>query len=88
VATARSRPARGSKAWPFSPLTFPTAEGASAVADSVLKELGGVDILVMSSAARARRAADSRRSTTLSGRGARQNLMPGGSSSIALCCRR
>jgi len=46
VATARSAPARGVEGVRFLAADLSTAEGASAVADSVLRELGGVDILV------------------------------------------
>jgi len=46
VATARSAPARRVEGVRFLAADLSTAEGASAVADSVLKELGGVDILV------------------------------------------
>jgi len=46
VATARSVPARPVEGVRFLAADLSTAEGASAVADSVLKELGGVDILV------------------------------------------
>ena len=46
VATARSVPARGVEGVRFLAADLSTAEGASAVAASVLKELGGVDILV------------------------------------------
>ena len=46
VATARSAPARRLEGVRFLAADLSTAEGASAVADSVLKELGGVDILV------------------------------------------
>ena len=46
VATARSAPARQVEGVRFLAADLSTAEGASAVADSVLRELGGVDILV------------------------------------------
>ncbi len=46
VATARSAPARRVEGVRFLAADLSTAEGASAVADSVLRELGGVDILV------------------------------------------
>ena len=46
VATARSVPARPVEGVRFLAADLSTAEGASVVADSVLKELGGVDILV------------------------------------------
>jgi NAD(P)-dependent dehydrogenase (short-subunit alcohol dehydrogenase family) len=46
VATARSAPAHRVEGVRFLAADLSTAEGASAVADSVLKELGGVDILV------------------------------------------
>jgi len=46
MATARSVPARGVEGVRFLAADLSTAEGASAVAASVLKELGGVDILV------------------------------------------
>ena len=46
VATARSAPARRVEGVRFLAADLSTAEGAGAVADSVLKELGGVDILV------------------------------------------
>jgi len=46
VATARSAPARRVEGVRFLAADLSTVEGASAVADSVLKELGGVDILV------------------------------------------
>ena len=46
VATARSAPARRGEGVRFVAADLSTAEGASAVADSVLRELGGVDILV------------------------------------------
>src|SRR5258708_8487618 len=45
-ATARSAPAHRVEGVRFLAADLSTAEGASAVADSVLKELGGVDILV------------------------------------------
>jgi NAD(P)-dependent dehydrogenase (short-subunit alcohol dehydrogenase family) len=46
LATARSVPARGVEGVRFLAADLSTAEGARAVADSMLKELGGVDILV------------------------------------------
>src|SRR5258708_39273706 len=45
-ATARSAPAHRVEGVRFLPADLSSAEGASAVADSVLEELGGVDILV------------------------------------------
>jgi NAD(P)-dependent dehydrogenase (short-subunit alcohol dehydrogenase family) len=46
VATARSAPSRLAEGVRFLGADLSTAEGASAVAQSVLQQLGGVDILV------------------------------------------
>src|SRR5882672_4942030 len=46
VATARSAPSQPADGVRFLPADLSTAEGASAVAQSVLKQLGGIDILV------------------------------------------
>ena len=46
VATARSAPSRPAEGVRFLAADLSTAEGASAVAQSVLQQLGGVDILV------------------------------------------
>src|SRR6202011_3303662 len=46
VATARSAPSQPGEGVRFLAADLSTAEGATAVADSVLQELGGIDILV------------------------------------------
>ncbi len=46
VATARSAPARPAEGVRYFAADLSTAEGASGVAESVLKHLGGIDIVV------------------------------------------
>jgi len=68
VATARSAPSQPTDGVRFLAADLSTAEGASAVAHSVLQQLGGIDILVnVLGGSSAPAAADSRRSTTPNG---------------------
>jgi len=68
VATARAIPADAHNGVHYIAADMTTAAGCATVAQGLLDRLGGIDILVMSSAGRAHRPVDSPRSTTRRGR--------------------
>jgi NAD(P)-dependent dehydrogenase (short-subunit alcohol dehydrogenase family) len=67
VATARSAPARPAEGVRYFTADLSTAEGASGVAESVLKHLGSIDIIVNVLGGSSAPGGGSRRSTTRSG---------------------